>query len=89
RRALAGMAFSGWVLCLGSLVHALYGLYPYAVNGTFTLSEISGKTSPDVLLGGLIAYLVFYGIFLLGFFQLLKHIERYGVLPVARTRGRA
>jgi cytochrome bd ubiquinol oxidase subunit I len=89
RRALAAMTFSGWVLCAGGLVHALYGLYPYAVNGTITLSEISGKTSPDVLLGGLIAYLVFYGAFLLGFFQLLKHIERYGVLPVARTRGRA
>lgn len=89
RRAFAAMTFSGWVLCMGGLVHALYGLSPYAVNGTITLSEISGDTSPNVLLGGLLAYLVFYGAFLLGFFQLLRHIERYGVLPVARTRGRA
>lgn len=89
RRVLIIMTFSGWVVCLAGLCHALFGLYPYAVNGTVTLSEISSGAHNDVLLGGLIAYLAFYFVFLLGFFQLLHYIERYGVVPVARRRGRA
>ena len=83
------MMFSGWGACLAGLCYALFGLYPYAVNGTVTLSEIASSTPSNVLAGAGIAYLVFYGALMLGFLQLLRHIARYGVVPVARRRGRA
>ncbi|HEY9281000.1 MAG TPA: cytochrome ubiquinol oxidase subunit I [Eoetvoesiella sp.] len=89
RRVLSAMTFSGWLVCLSGLGYVLFGLYPYAVNGTITISEIAGSTSPDVLLGGIIAYIALYILFLAGFFQLLKHVARYGVVPIARRRGRA
>src|SRR3546814_5386993 len=56
-------------------------LFPYMVNGTITVSEVAGNASFDVLLGGYAAYMVFYLVFLLGFFQMLRHIGRFGVVP--------
>ena len=89
RRCLIGMTFSGWVLGLAGLCHVLFGLSPYAVNGTITLAEIVGDTEPNVLLGGMAAYALVYAVLLAGFLQLLHHIVRYGVVPIARRRGRA
>ncbi|MEO6985066.1 MAG: cytochrome ubiquinol oxidase subunit I [Paralcaligenes sp.] len=89
RRFLRLMMFSGWVGCLTGLAYSLFGLYPYAVNQTVTLSEIASATDWTVLLGAGMAYLLFYAALMLGFLQLLRHIARYGVVPVARRRGRA
>lgn len=89
RHVLAGMAFSGWILLLAGLAYLLFGAFPYAVTGTITISEIAGDTDFGVLLGTYVAYMVFYGVFLVGFFQLLRYIARYGVVPIARRRGRA
>lgn len=89
RRALMAMTFSGWLLGLAGLSHVLFGLYPYAVNGTVTLSEIAGFVPDSVLLASLFFYLVLYAVLIAGFLQLLQHIARYGVVPVARRRGRA
>ena len=89
RHVLAGMTFSGWVLLIAGLAYLLLGSLPYAVTGTITVSEIAGDIDFDILLGGYIAYLIFYGLFLVGFLQLLRHIARYGVVPIARRRGRA
>lgn len=89
RHVLAAMTFSGWILLLTGLAYLLFGSFPYAVTGTITVSEIAGDINFDVLLGGYIAYLVLYGVLLAGFFQLLRHIARYGVVPIARRRGRA
>ncbi|MDS1140708.1 cytochrome ubiquinol oxidase subunit I [Pusillimonas sp. SM2304] len=89
RHVLAGMTFSGWVLLLAGLAYILLGAFPYAVTGTVTLSEVTGSTSFETLLGGYLAYLAFYLLFLLGFFQMLRHIARFGVVPIARRRGRA
>ncbi len=89
RHVLAWMTFSGWVLLLAGLAYMFFGSFPYAVTGTVTVSEIVGDIHFDALLGGYIAYLALYGVLLLGFFQLLRHIARYGVVPIARRRGRA
>lgn len=89
RRSLILMTFSGWVLGLAGLCHVLLGLSPYAVNGTITLAEIVGNTDANVLLGGMAAHALVYVLLLAGFFQLLRHIARYGVVPIARHRGRA
>jgi hypothetical protein len=32
---------------------------------------------------------VLYGFFVAGFLQLLRRTERYGVVPIGRTRGHA
>jgi cytochrome d ubiquinol oxidase subunit I len=89
RHVLVGMTFSGWVMLLAGLSYLLFGSFPYAVNGTVTISEIAGDTPIEVLTGGYIAYVAVYLVFLAGFFQLLRHIARYGVVPIARRRGRA
>ncbi|NGM87211.1 cytochrome ubiquinol oxidase subunit I [Parapusillimonas sp. SGNA-6] len=89
RRVLVGMTFSGWVMLLAGLAYLLFGSFPYAVNGTVTVSEITGDTPIEVLIGGYLAYIALYLVFLAGFFQLLRHIARYGVVPIARRRGRA
>jgi len=89
RRVLMAMTFSGWAACASGLGYAVFGLYPYAVNGTVTLREIVGDVDPDILWTGFAAYLVFYGVLLWGVRRLLGHVARYGVVPVARRRGRA
>lgn len=89
QRLLRMMMFSGWPLLLAGLAWLMFGSLPYAVTGTITLSEIAGTVSFDTLLGGYLAYLVLYAVLLLGFFHLLGHIVRYGVVPIARRRGRA
>ncbi len=89
RRLYGAMTLSGWLVCASGLGYILFGLYPYAVNGTITISEIAGATQPSLLLGGIAAYCLVYGLFLIGFLQLLKHIASYGVVPIARRRGRA
>jgi len=89
RRMLCGMTFSGWALSLAGLSHVLFGLYPYAVNETVTLSEIAGPAAPGVVLGGLFCYVAVYALLLTGFMQMLRHVARYGVVPVTRRRGRA
>ncbi len=89
QRVLGGMAFSGWVMLLSGLAWLLFGALPYAVTGTITLSEVLVGSSFEALLAGYIVYLAVYGVLLFGFFQLLGHIVRYGVVPIARRRGRA
>lgn len=89
RHVLSSMSFAGWPMLLAGLAYLFFGSFPYAVTGTITVSEIVGDVHFDALLGGYIAYLVFYGVVMAGFFQLLRHIARYGVVPIARRRGRA
>lgn len=89
RRVVVAMTFSGWFMLLAGLCHVLAGGSPYAVYGTITLSEIAGDTPVDILIGGLLAWLVVYALFIAGFIQLVQHIARYGVVPIARRRGRA
>lgn len=89
RRALIAMSFSGWSMLLGGAAYVFFGSFPYVVTGTITVSEVTGDTAFDIVLVGCLAYLCFYMLFLAGFFQMLRHIVRYGVVPVARHRGRA
>ena len=89
RYVLVAMSCSGGVLLLAGLAYVMVGAYPYAVQGTITMSEIVSESSVAVLLGGYLAHLVIYALLLVSFFQMLRHIARFGVIPVARRRGRA
>src|SRR5690606_13817459 len=82
RHILKGMTFSGWLLLLAGVAHILLGALPYAVNGTITMTEVLGSASMQALLGGYLVYMVLYLLLLISFFQLLRHIARYGVVPV-------
>ncbi|NYT65204.1 cytochrome ubiquinol oxidase subunit I [Alcaligenaceae bacterium] len=89
QRLLGWMSFSGGLMLLSGLAWLLFGALPYAVTGTITLSEVLVDSSFEALLTTYLGYLAVYGVLMLGFFQLLGHIVRYGVVPIARRRGRA
>ena len=88
-KALVVTGFGGWLVAVAGFAHVSIGTYPYAVAGTVTLTEVlAGVSVPALLVGGL-ALLLVYVFCLAGFLQVLWHNMRYGVVPVARHRGRA
>lgn len=92
RRLLKGLvasAFGGWLVAVASFAHVYLGAFPYAVAGTVTLTEVMTGSAIPVLLAGGLALLAAYVVCMAGFLQLLWHNMRYGVVPVARHRGRA
>lgn len=74
---------------VAGLVHLFVGAVPYAIHGTVTLREIAATPGLGAHAAVSAAYVLVYAALLLGFYQLLRHITRYGVVPVARRRGRA
>jgi Cytochrome bd-type quinol oxidase, subunit 1 len=89
RRGLCAVGVGGWLMAVMAFAHVIAGANPYAVAGTVTLSEVlAGVSVPTLVVGGS-ALLVVYGFCMTGFFQLLSHGAHYGVVPVARYRGRA
>lgn len=89
RRVLVCAAFGGWLVAVAGFAHVLIGAYPYAVAGTVTLTEVFGGMPGPTLIAGGVALLVVYGFCVAGFLKLVWHALRYGVVPVARHRGRA
>lgn len=89
RRAWGATAYLGCAAALTGLACLLAGQMPYAVQGKVTLKEVmEPHTLAEVLFGWLL-YCLVYGVLAAGFVRLLGHIARYGVVPVARHRGRA
>ncbi|WP_323016714.1 cytochrome ubiquinol oxidase subunit I [Castellaniella sp.] len=86
---LQGMAWTALVLQAVGWGHLLVGSLPYAIYGTVTLREIGTVQALDSLWLVLGVQVLVYGALALGFRQLLGHTMRYGVVPVARHRGRA
>lgn len=89
RRLLVPAAFGGWLVAVAGFAHVLIGAHPYAVAGTVTLTEVFAGMPGHTLIAGGVALLVVYGFCVAGFLQLVWHALRYGVVPVARHRGRA
>lgn len=89
RHLLTIMAFDAWVMVLAGIAYFMLGAYPYAVNGTITMAEVAGTTHTAALMAGTIAFFILYALFVGGFLHRLWHVARYGVVPVARRRGRA
>jgi len=89
RQLLVVMGFGGWLVAVAGFGHVSIGAHPYAVAGTVTLSEVQAAVPVPALLGGGLALLLVYIFCMAGFLQLLWHSLRYGVVPVARHRGRA
>lgn len=83
------MGFGGGVVAIAGFGHVYIGGYPYVVAGTVTLSEVLSGASIPTLIFGAVALTLVYVVCIGGFLQLLWHNMRYGVVPIARHRGRA
>lgn len=81
--------FSGWLLFGAGFVYMAAGTLPYAIHGTITYAEIAGSTPWRILVFGFVLHVLVYLVLMAGFIQLLRHTIRFGVVPVARRRGRA
>ncbi len=89
RIGLRAMAWMALILQGVGWGHLLVGSLPYAIYGTVTLREIGTVQGEGGLWLVLGLQVLVYGALVLGFRQLLGHTMRYGVVPVARYRGRA
>lgn len=89
RRAWGGAAYLGCAAALTGLACLLAGQMPYAVQGKVTLKEVMEPHTLIEVVFGWLLYCLVYGVLAAGFARLLQHIARYGVVPVARHRGRA
>lgn len=85
----AKSTYLGCAATLFGLLYLLAGHMPYAVQGKVTLAEVAVPHSLAEVLFGWLLYGLVYGVLIWGFVRMLRHIGQYGVVPVARHRGRA
>ncbi|WP_341667540.1 cytochrome ubiquinol oxidase subunit I [Alcaligenes sp. SDU_A2] len=89
RQVLVGASVLGWVMLLAGAAYVLFGFAPYLVGSDITLAQVQGSNSAATVALGLLAYGLVYALCMVGFLQMLRHVVRFGVVPVARHRGRA
>lgn len=89
RRVLAASGLLGPCLLLSGMAYQLFGVMPFVVSQTITINEVYAQHSLGQSLTGFFVYLLVYGVFALGFISLVLYTARYGVVSVARRRGRA
>lgn len=89
RQILAAASALGWIMLLAGASYLLFGFAPYLVGRDITLAQVQGSNSVFTVSLGLLVYGLVYTLCLVGFFQMLRHVVRFGVVPVARHRGRA
>lgn len=89
RRFLICSGFIGPVLLVSGMSYHFFGQLPFVVSQTVTINEVYAQ--PELLHSVLsfFAYSLVYGALALGFISLVRHVARYGVVSVARRRGRA
>jgi cytochrome d ubiquinol oxidase subunit I len=89
RLGLRAMAWLAVLLQAAGWGHLMIGGLPYAIQGTVSLRAIGTDAHEIALWVVLCLQVAVYGALALGFHHLLQHATRYGVVPVARHRGRA
>lgn len=89
RKTMALSGFLGPVLLLCGMAYQLFGVMPFVVNQTITINEVFAQHSLEKSVLSLFAYTVVYALFVFGFVALVRYTARYGVVSVARRRGRA
>ncbi|HUH40028.1 MAG TPA: cytochrome ubiquinol oxidase subunit I, partial [Castellaniella sp.] len=78
RGALRALTVLACVIQIAGLAHLFIGAMPYAIYGVVTLRELGAAYDMAVHTGVTLAYVAVYAALLLGFYQLLRHITRYG-----------
>ena len=89
RQILTATSVLGWLMLLAGASYLLFGFAPYVVGTDITLAEVQGSNSVFSVSLGLLVYGLVYALCMVGFVQMLRHVVRFGVVPVARHRGRA
>lgn len=90
RRVLAVCAGSlGPLLLLSGMAYQLFGNLPFAVAQTVTLTEVYSQPTLAQSVFSFFAYGLSYVLVVVGFIALVRQVARYGVVSVARRRGRA
>lgn len=89
RQILTATSVLGWLMLLAGASYLLFGFAPYLVGTDITLAEVQGSNSVFSVSLGLLVYGLVYAMCMVGFVQMLRHVVRFGVVPVARHRGRA
>ena len=89
RRGLSLFQYAGWFLLGLLVVHVWFGQLPWVVYGDITVTDVAADHDADTLFASLLGHVVVFVSLMAGFIQLVNHSVRYGVVPVARRRGRA
>lgn len=89
RKLIMLSGFFGPLLLISGMSYQLFGGLPFVVGQTVTISEVYAQLSLSQSVVGLLLYGVVYLLFLFGFMVIVRHTTRYGVVAVARHRGRA
>lgn len=89
RRCLVLAGFLEPLLLMAGLAYHYFGAFPYIVSHTITFAEVWAPRSVSQSVLGLVSYGVLYLLLAAGFISLVRYVARYGVISVARRRGRA
>jgi cytochrome d ubiquinol oxidase subunit I len=83
---LVGMAFSGWVATLAGWYVTEIGRQPYLVYGLFKTADAVAPVAPSMVGITLVGYLVVYGLLLVAYVGVLKHMAENPGMPTAAVR---
>lgn len=89
RRIFVLAGFLGPILLISGMAYQLFGSLPFVVDQTITLSEVYAPTSFLFSVLSFFTYSIVYVVFVFGFMALVRQVARYGVVSVARRRGKA
>ena len=74
---LAGMTFSGWVATLAGWYVTEIGRQPYVVYGLLRTEDVATQIAPVYVGATLVAYIVVYGLLLVSYVLVLKHMAEH------------
>ncbi|MBY6345586.1 cytochrome ubiquinol oxidase subunit I [Providencia rettgeri] len=89
RQLMVAASVLGWIMLLAGAAYVLLGFLPYLVGNDIQAVQVQSKESVFTVGLGVLSYGLVYVLCMIGFFQKLRHAVRFGVVPIARHRGRA
>lgn len=89
RHVFVVTGFLAPLLLLSGLAYHYFGALPYVVGQTITFAEIAVTRPLGETIVSVVAYGLVYFLLIIGFVSLVRYVARYGVVSVARRRGRA
>lgn len=78
---LAGMTFSGWLATLAGWYVTEIGRQPFIVYGALRTADVATQIAPPYVAVTLTAYLIVYGLLLVTYVGVLKHMAENPVKP--------
>lgn len=89
RQLLVTAPLVGWASLLGGSAYLFFGTSPYIIGRDILFADVMAHHSLRALTLSSVVWVLLYGFCLYGFFGMVRHVVRFGVVPVARHRGRA